>query len=95
MNITLFIPCFVDTCFPQVGMHMVRILERLGHRVTCPEAVACCGQPAFNSGYWDEARMVAGKTLRYDSAKQTFDDAAATAMVRRSYRDGWKVEGLG
>jgi hypothetical protein len=39
--------------------------------------------------------VVAGKTLRYDSAKQTFDDAAATAMVRRSYRDGWKVEGLG
>ena len=56
MNVTLFIPCFVDTCYPQVGMHMVRILERLGHRVTCPEAVACCGQPAFNSGYRDEAR---------------------------------------
>ena len=65
MNVTLFIPCFVDTCFPQVGMHMVRILERLGHRVTCPEAVACCGQPAFNSGYWDEARLVAGKTLHH------------------------------
>jgi hypothetical protein len=39
--------------------------------------------------------VVHGKTLRYDSAKQSFDDAAATAMVRRSYREGWKVEGLG
>jgi predicted dehydrogenase len=39
--------------------------------------------------------VVHGKTLRYDSAKQTFDDATATAMVRRAYRDGWKVEGLG
>ncbi len=39
--------------------------------------------------------VVPGKTLRYDGAKQTFDDAAANALVRRSYRDGWKVEGLG
>ena len=49
--------------FPNVGISMVKIFERLGHRVDCPEAIACCGQPAYNSGYWDEARSVAGKTL--------------------------------
>lgn len=49
--------------FPNVGISMVKIFERLGHRVECPEAIACCGQPAYNSGYWDEARSVAGKTL--------------------------------
>lgn len=63
MKVTLFIPCFVDLMFPQVGLSMVRILERLGHTVECPEEVACCGQPAFNSGYWDEAREVAVKAL--------------------------------
>jgi len=63
MKVTLFIPCFVDACFPDVGISMVRILERLGHSVQCPEAVACCGQPAFNSGYWDEARQVADNAL--------------------------------
>jgi len=63
MTITLFIPCFVDLMFPRVGISMVRILERLGHRVVCPDAVACCGQPAFNSGYWDEARRVAVPVL--------------------------------
>ncbi len=63
MKVTLFIPCFVDACFPDVGISMVRILERLGHSVQCPEAVACCGQPAFNSGYWDEARRVADNAL--------------------------------
>lgn len=42
---------------------MVNILERLGHRVQCPEDVACCGQPAFNSGYWGEARAVAEPVL--------------------------------
>jgi L-lactate dehydrogenase complex protein LldE len=63
MKVTLFIPCFVDLMFPQVGISMVNILERLGHSVECPKEVACCGQPAYNSGYWDEARLVAVKTL--------------------------------
>jgi len=63
MTVTLFIPCFVDALYPQVGINMVRILERLGHRVDCPEEIACCGQPAFNSGYWDESREVARPVL--------------------------------
>src|SRR5258705_1566965 len=49
--------------YPNVGISMVRILERLGHHIHCPENIACCGQPAFNSGYWDEAREVAVKVL--------------------------------
>jgi L-lactate dehydrogenase complex protein LldE len=63
VRVTLFIPCFVDLMFPKVGISIVHILERLGHTVECPESVACCGQPAYNSGYWDEARTVASKTL--------------------------------
>ncbi len=70
MNVTLFIPCFVDMCYPKVGISIVQILERLGHTVSCPEDVICCGQPAFNSGYWDEARTVASKVLdRLESAE--------------------------
>jgi len=49
--------------FPQVGISIVKILEQLGHTVECPEEVACCGQPAFNSGYWPEARSVAVNVL--------------------------------
>ena len=63
MKVTLFVPCFVDLMFPKVGISMVQILERLGHEVECPEEIACCGQPAYNSGYWDEARAVAVKAL--------------------------------
>ena len=63
MKVTLFIPCFVDLMFPKVAISMVQILEKLGHTVECPEQLACCGQPAFNSGYWQEARSVAGKVL--------------------------------
>lgn len=42
---------------------MVEILERLGHSVDFRERIACCGQPAFNSGYWDETRKVAEPVL--------------------------------
>lgn len=63
MRITLFIPCFVNACFPEAGISMVKVLERLGHEVDYREDVVCCGQPAFNSGYWNEARPVAERTL--------------------------------
>jgi L-lactate dehydrogenase complex protein LldE len=59
MTISLFIPCFVDLFHPQVGISMVRIFERLGHQVVVPPGPACCGQPAFNTGYWDESRALA------------------------------------
>src|SRR5947208_17178027 len=64
MKVTLFIPCFVDLMFPRVGISIVQILERLGHTIDCPQELACCGQPAFNAGYWDEARSVAVRVLQ-------------------------------
>jgi L-lactate dehydrogenase complex protein LldE len=69
MRVSLFIPCFVDMFYPQVGISMVKIFERLGHEVRFPEGQTCCGQPAFNSGFWDEARSVAEKSL------ETFADS--------------------
>ena len=63
MRITLFVPCFVDLIHPQIAVSMVQILERLGHTVECPQELACCGQPAFNSGYWDESRAIAVNVL--------------------------------
>ncbi|HLX68911.1 MAG TPA: (Fe-S)-binding protein [Verrucomicrobiae bacterium] len=64
MTVTLFIPCFVDLMFPRVGISMVQILEKLGHKIEYPEELTCCGQPAFNSGYWPEAREVALPVLK-------------------------------
>ena len=64
MTVTLFIPCFVDLMFPRVGISIVQIFEKLGHTVAYPEELTCCGQPAFNSGYWDEARTVAVPVLQ-------------------------------
>jgi len=78
MTISLFIPCFVDLMFPQVGISMVKIFERLGHKVVIPESPACCGQPAFNTGYWDESREIAIPML--DSLK----DAEAVVIASGS-----------
>ncbi len=59
MTVSLFIPCFVDLLYPRVGISIVQILEQLGHKIDFAEDLNCCGQPAFNSGYWDEARGLA------------------------------------
>ena len=59
MKVTLFVPCFIDLVSPQVGIAMVNILQRLGHSIDYPAELTCCGQPPFNSGYWEEARDVA------------------------------------
>jgi L-lactate dehydrogenase complex protein LldE len=64
MTVTVFIPCFVDLMYPRVGISTVEIFEKLGHKVEYPEELTCCGQPAFNSGYWPEAREVALPVLR-------------------------------
>src|SRR5689334_24376845 len=58
-RVSLFVTCIVDQLFPQVGMAMAEVVERLGYSVDFPENQTCCGQPAFNSGYRDEARAVA------------------------------------
>ena len=70
MKVSLFIPCFVDACYPRVGVSIVQILERLGHTIDFPEELTCCGQPPFNTGYWDEARAVGVRVLeRFKNAE--------------------------
>ena len=58
-RVSLFVTCMVDQLFPKIGLAMADVLERLGFTLDFPEAQTCCGQPAFNSGYRDEARAVA------------------------------------
>ncbi|MCD6013266.1 MAG: protein of unknown function cysteine-rich region domain protein [Flavipsychrobacter sp.] len=64
MRVQLFIPCFVDQLYPETGMNMVKVLEKLGCNVTYNTKQTCCGQPAFNAGYREEAKSVATKFLQ-------------------------------
>jgi len=86
-RVALFVTCLIDQFFPQVGESVVKLLRRLDVEVTFNPAQTCCGQPAFNTGYRDEARAVASKVL------DLFDDAdyvvcpsgSCTSMVRVFY----------
>ena len=49
-KIGLFIPCYIDLIFPQVGIATLELLEKLGIEVQFPLNQTCCGQPMSNSG---------------------------------------------
>ncbi|MUT66818.1 (Fe-S)-binding protein [Paenibacillus sp. NEAU-GSW1] len=63
MKVSLFITCLSDAIYPKVGEAMVRLLARYGVQLDFPNVQTCCGQPAFNSGYWKEARATAATIL--------------------------------
>ena len=77
----------MDALFPRAGISMVQILEQLGHQVLYPEEIACCGQPPFNSGYWDEARAVAAPALEKlkDSEAIVIGSGSCGAMLKVFY----------
>ncbi len=56
--VALFIPCYIDQFYPKVAEDTAKLLTKLGVPVVFPDKQTCCGQPAFNSGYWDDARKV-------------------------------------
>ena len=75
MKVALFVTCLVDLVVPEVGVAAARVLQRAGHEVVFPEGQTCCGQPAFNSGYREEAAKVLSHTAR------ALADAGADAIV--------------
>jgi len=51
MKVALFIPCYIDQFYPQVGIATLQLLEKLGCEVAFPLEQTCCGQPMANSGF--------------------------------------------
>ena len=86
---SLFVPCFVDQLLPQVAVDTVKVLRRLGYGVDYPEGQTCCGQPAFNTGYWDEARPCAEHFVRVFKGADVIvcPSGSCTTMVRNFYAD--------
>ena len=87
MNVQLFIPCFIDQLYPQVAFNMVKVLEKVGCTVHYNASQTCCGQPAFNAGYWNECRDVAAKFLNdFGGADYVVSPSAScTGFVRNYY----------
>lgn len=61
--VQLFVTCLVNSLYPNVGKAAVQLLERAGYRVEFPVDQTCCGQPAYNGGFRDEAAAMARHTI--------------------------------
>lgn len=89
MNVELFIPCFIDQVYPETAFNTVKILEKAGCKVIYNAEQTCCGQPAYNAGFWEEAKAVGGKFLHTFSENNYIvsPSASCTGMVKNSYND--------
>jgi L-lactate dehydrogenase complex protein LldE len=86
-TVGLFIPCYVDQLYPEVGLATLRVLERYKLQVVYPEAQTCCGQPLANTGLGGDTAPLAEKFLRifgsYDYV--VAPSGSCVAMVRHHY----------
>jgi L-lactate dehydrogenase complex protein LldE len=83
----LFATCLVDQFAPEAGLDTVRLLEREGIRVHFPIEQTCCGQPAYTSGYPDEARAVARRQMDLfpEPWPVVVPSGSCAAMMRHHY----------
>ena len=87
MKIGLFIPCYVDALYPQVGVATYKLLTHLGLDVDYPLNQTCCGQPMANAGF---ERMAEGVAWQMDELFAQFDcvvapSASCAAFVKINY----------
>ena len=89
MTIDLFIPCFIDQLYPETAFNTVKVLEKAGCAVNYNPEQTCCGQPAFNAGFWDDAKTVGSKFLNdfKEDSVIVSPSASCTGMVRNYYSD--------
>ncbi len=86
MKVSLFVTCLTDMFYPDVAECVVRILRRLGHQVEFPEDQTCCGQPALNSGFFDEARAIAGRMIDvFRDAEVVVTPSGSCCSIVREY----------
>ncbi|HUA86953.1 MAG TPA: (Fe-S)-binding protein [Bryobacteraceae bacterium] len=88
-RVSIFVTCLVDQIFPRVGLAMADVLERAGCEIDFRDAQTCCGQPAFNSGYREEARAVAEYFLKvFEGAEYiVVPSGSCASMICHHYSD--------
>lgn len=90
--VSLFVTCIVDMVYPHTGISVVKILEHLGVEVRFPLAQTCCGQVGFNSGFWEDARVVAKQFLTAfaDAEVIVCPSGSCASMVQHYYPELFK-----
>ncbi len=89
MKVNLFVTCLVDQFYPSVGEAVADVLEHLGVEVCFLDEQTCCGQPAFNDGFREQARPLAERFLRIFSpdVPVVVPSGSCGTMIRRFYGD--------
>lgn len=86
-EVDIFIPCTIDQVYPQTGFNMIKVLEKAGVKVHYNTNQTCCGQLAFNSGFWDKAKKLGEKFIRdFDNGRMIVGPSASCiGYIRNSY----------
>jgi len=97
MRVQLFIPCFVDQVYPQTAFNTIKVLEKAGCTVTYNPSQTCCGQPAFNAGFWDESKAVCSKFLKDFNTEDYIvaPSASCVGFVRNYYKKLFENDAAG
>ena len=88
MKVDVFIPCFIDQFYPETAFNLIKVLKSAGCEVQYNPNQTCCGQPSFNSGYWNETKTLAIKFL--DDFKNAdiivAPSASCTGFIKNYYQ---------
>lgn len=89
MTVQLFIPCFIDQLYPDTAFNMIKVLEKAGVNVEYNHEQTCCGQPAFNAGFRDDAKQVCSKFIQdFRGADYVVaPSASCVGFIRNYYLD--------
>ncbi|MFD2555641.1 (Fe-S)-binding protein [Sphingobacterium tabacisoli] len=88
-KVELFVPCFIDQLYPDTAFNTIQLLERVGCEVIYNSEQTCCGQPAYNAGFWDEAKDVGANFLKKFTEENYIvaPSASCVGMLKKGYND--------
>ncbi|MDA3615279.1 (Fe-S)-binding protein [Polluticaenibacter yanchengensis] len=87
MKVSIFVPCFIDQLYPQVAFNMVKVLQKAGCEVDYNANQTCCGQPAFNAGFYEDSKDICRKFLKdfKDTEYIVAPSASCVGFVKNNY----------
>lgn len=87
MKADLFIPCYIDQIRPDIALNVVRVLQQIGTEIHYPQQQTCCGQMAFNTGHWNEVKILGEKFLKEFTGEHhvVIPSASCAHMIRHHY----------
>jgi len=89
MQVGLFVPCYIDQLFPDIGFATIEVLEKHGVEIDFPRQQTCCGQPMANTGCKEDTRPLAVKFYEIfkDYPYVVCPSGSCVSMVRHHYDD--------